>query len=287
VTLLPELLVPALTGEAARLAPQLQRIVAPNPSALTGPGTNTYVLGTGVTHLVIDPGPDAPAHLDRIVAATDGRVAGILCTHSHTDHSPGAARLARRLGAPVHGRPAPTDDYQDASYAPDASISDGDLFRVPGVTVQALHTPGHASNHVCFLLEPEGWLVTGDHLMRGSTVVILPPDGSMRDYLDSLRRLRTLPLTALLPGHGAVMPDPLGEIDRVIAHRLKREGKLIDALRRQGVAATLDTLVPDVYADTPTALHGLARFSLLAHLQKLDEEGRVARDGEHWTWRER
>ncbi|HET9692916.1 MAG TPA: MBL fold metallo-hydrolase [Steroidobacteraceae bacterium] len=286
MTLSPELLVAARTGEAVRLASNLQRIVAPNPSPLTGPGTNTYVLGTGPAHIVIDPGPDDAAHLDRIVTAAAGRIAYVLCTHSHSDHSPGAAALARRTGAPVHGRPAPQDDYQDDTYAPDATIADGDVYRVPGATVRAVHTPGHASNHVCFLLEPEGWLLTGDHLMSGSTVVILPPDGSMRLYLESLHRLRTLPIAALVPGHGAVMPDAHGEIDRVIAHRLKREAKVIDALCRQGGAATLDTLLPVVYDDTPVALHGLARFSLLAHLQKLDEEGRVVRNGERWVWRE-
>jgi glyoxylase-like metal-dependent hydrolase (beta-lactamase superfamily II) len=127
-------------------------------------------------------------------------------------------------------------------------------------------------------------LLTGDHLMSGSTVVILPPDGSMRLYLDSLRRLRTLPLTALLPGHGAVMPDPLGEIDRVLAHRLRRESKVVNGLLQLGGTATLGELVPIVYADTPVALHPLARYSLLAHLQKLLEERRVAQDGERWTW---
>ena len=281
-----DFLAEARTGHASRLAPNLLRIVAPNPSPLTGPGTNTYVLGLGPTYLVIDPGPTDLLHLDRIVDATAGRIAQVLCTHSHSDHSPGASELARRTGATVHGRPPPHDDYQDTTYAPHATIEDGDRFEVPGATVRALHTPGHASNHVCFLLEPEGWLVTGDHLMSGSTVVILPPDGSMRLYLDSLRRLRTLPLTALLPGHGAVMPGAHEEIDRVVAHRLKREAKVIDALRRLGPGATLTTLVPDVYDDTPVALHGLARHSLLAHLQKLDEEDRVVRDGERWTWRE-
>ena len=274
----------ARTGAATRLAPNLQRIVAPNPGAMTGPGTNTYVLGTGPSHLVIDPGPDDASHLERILLATDGRIAQILCTHSHPDHSPGAAELARRTGAPVRGRPPPGDDYQDLTYAPDATIEDGDVFEVPGASLRALHTPGHASNHVCFLLEPEGWLYTGDHLMNGSTVVILPPDGSMRLYLASLRRLRALPLTALVPGHGAVMPDALGEVERVIAHRLRREARVIDALQRQGGRATVQALVAEVYDDTPVSLHGLARHSLLAHLQKLDEEGRIRRDGERWTW---
>jgi glyoxylase-like metal-dependent hydrolase (beta-lactamase superfamily II) len=280
------LLAPARTGQVDRLAPNLLRIVAPNPSPLTGPGTNTYVLGQGGDHLVIDPGPDDPVHADRILETTQGRIARILCTHSHPDHSPGAALLRQRTGAPVHGRPAPRDDHQDETYSPQATIEDGAIFSVPGAAVRALHTPGHASNHVCFLLEPEGWLITGDHLMSGSTVVILPPDGSMRLYVESLRRLRALPLEALVPGHGAVMPDALGEIDRVIAHRLKREAKVVAALRRQGPSATLESLVPDVYDDTPVALHGLARYSLLAHLQKLEEEGRVTQDGERWGWRD-
>jgi glyoxylase-like metal-dependent hydrolase (beta-lactamase superfamily II) len=274
----------ARTGAATRLAPNLQRIVAPNPGALTGPGTNTYVLGTDASYLVIDPGPHDASHLERILLATGGGVAQILCTHSHPDHSPGAAALARRTGAPVRGRPPPRDDSPDLTYVPDATIEDGDVFEVPGATLRALHTPGHASNHVCFLLEPEGWLFTGDHLMNGSTVVILPPDGSMRLYLESLRRLRTLPLTALVPGHGAVMPDALGEVERVIAHRLRREAKVIDALQRQAGPTTVQALVADVYDDTPVSLHGLAQHSLLAHLQKLGEEGRIGRDGERWTW---
>lgn len=279
-----DLFAPALTGAVRRLAPNLQRIVAPNPSPLTGPGTNTYIVGCGPRFVVIDPGPDDTTHIDRILATTNSRISHVLCTHSHPDHSPGAAALKALTQAIVLGRPAPADDHQDDSYRPDGPLEDGQVIDASGARLRAYHTPGHASNHVCLLLEPGGWLLTGDHLMSGSTVVILPPDGSMRLYLESLRRLRTLPLRALLPGHGAVMPDPIGEIDRVIAHRLKREGKVVDGLLQLGGAATLDELVPVVYADTPVALHSLARYSLLAHLQKLLEERRVAQDGERWTW---
>lgn len=274
----------AITGAATELASGLQRIVASNPSALTGPGTNTYVISAADGHLVLDPGPDEPAHLDRILRAANGRIGTILCSHSHTDHSPGAAVLQRLTGASVLGRPAPSDSYQDETYAPDGSLEDGQVFDTSAGPLRVLHTPGHASNHVCFLLESQGWLFTGDHLMTGSTVVILPPDGSMRLYLESLHRLRTLPLDALLPGHGAAILEPLAEIDRVIAHRSKREAKVIDALRLRG-AASIDELVPQVYDDTPVALHPLARYSLLAHLQKLLEEERAGVDAETWKWR--
>jgi glyoxylase-like metal-dependent hydrolase (beta-lactamase superfamily II) len=279
-----DLFAPAATGSVRRLAPNLQRLVAPNPGPLTGPGTNTYVIGCGPHYVVIDPGPDDTTHVDRILAATSARISHVLCTHSHPDHSPGAAALKALTQAVVLGQPAPRDEYQDESYRPDRTLEDGDIIKVTGAGIRVLHTPGHASNHVCLLLEPEGWLLTGDHLMSGSTVVILPPDGSMRLYLESLRRLRTLPVTALLPGHGAAMPDPHGEIDRVIAHRLQREVKVVTGLLELGGAATLGELVPIVYADTPVALHALARYSLLAHLQKLLEERRVAQDGERWTW---
>jgi glyoxylase-like metal-dependent hydrolase (beta-lactamase superfamily II) len=280
-----DLYAPAVTGAVARLAPTVTRIVAPNPSPLTGPGTNTYVLGDGREHLVIDPGPNDASHLARVLEAAQGRVQRILCTHSHPDHSPGAAALRAMTGAPVFGRPAPDDEHQDPTYAPDATLEDEGVITVPGGQLRALHTPGHASNHVCLLLEPQGWLFTGDHLMSGSTVVILPPDGSMRSYLESLHRLSQLPLTALMPGHGAVMPDALGEIARVVAHRMKREGKVMAALERQGGRATLDSLLPEVYDDTPVALHGLARYSLLAHLDKLVEDGLASRSGEIWSWR--
>jgi glyoxylase-like metal-dependent hydrolase (beta-lactamase superfamily II) len=275
-------LAPATTGQVDRIAPCVWRIVAPNPSALTGPGTNTYVIG-GATPVVIDPGPDHREHLARVLDVAGGRIEQILCTHSHTDHSPGAATLKAMTGAPVRGLPAPDDTFQDASYAPDTGFTDGERIFVDGATLRALHTPGHASNHVCFLVEETGMLFTGDHLMSGSTVVILPPDGSMRHYIASLRHLLTLPVADLAPGHGAVIPEAKADIERVIAHRLKREAKLVGALSRRG-AATLDEVLAEVYDDTPVHLHRLAKFSLLAHALKLHEDGRVARSDTTWTW---
>ena len=275
-------LAPATTGQVDRIAPCVWRIVAPNPSTLTGPGTNTYVVG-GATRVVIDPGPDHREHLERVLDVAGGRIEQVLCTHSHTDHSPGAAMLKAMTGAAVRGLPAPDDAFQDPSYAPDAGFADGERIVVDGAVLRALHTPGHASNHVCFLVEETGMLFTGDHLMSGSTVVILPPDGSMRQYVESLRHLLTLPVEDLAPGHGAVIPSAKTEIERVIAHRLKREGKLVSALSRRG-AVTLDEVLAEVYDDTPVHLHKLAKYSLLAHALKLLEDGRAARSDTTWTW---
>jgi glyoxylase-like metal-dependent hydrolase (beta-lactamase superfamily II) len=283
----PLLHAPARTGEAARLTPGLVRVVAPNPGPLTGAGTNTYVLALDDGCAVLDPGPDDPTHLERILAAAAGApVRYVLCTHSHPDHSPGAVPLREHCGARVFGRPAPDDGYQDPAYSPDESIDDGRRFRLAGgATLRAIHTPGHASNHVCFLLEGERWLFTGDHLMSGSTVVILPPDGSMTRYLASLRSLASLPLDCLLPGHGAVIPGAVAEIERVIAHRLRREARVVAALQAAHAPATLDALLANVYDDTPAALHPLARHSLLAHLLKLREDGLAAGEADDWAWR--
>jgi glyoxylase-like metal-dependent hydrolase (beta-lactamase superfamily II) len=271
-----------ITGAAQRVAGTVWRVVAPNPGPLTGAGTNTYVIA-GDRPVVIDPASEDPAHLARVLDAAGGSVERIFCTHSHPDHSPGAAWLRERTGAPVLGRPAPDDGHQDPGYAPDADLPDGERFPTGGGMLRAIHTPGHASNHVCLLLEETGLLFTGDHLMSGSTVIIIPPDGSMLLYLESLRRLRELSIGALAPGHGARMPAAIAEIDRVIEHRLLREERLVRALaaRRR---ATLDELLPGVYADVPKFMHVYARYSLLAHAVKLVEEGRAHLEGEAYVW---
>jgi len=166
----------------------------------------------------------------------------------------------------------------------DDHICDGDLIQDGETRLRALHTPGHASNHACLLLEASGLLFTGDHLMSGSTVVILPPDGSMRLYVESLRRLREMPIADLAPGHGALIQGAHAEIDRVLAHRLLRESKVVAAFESRG-ATTLEEVLPVVYADVPRFMHPVAKFSLLAHAIKLEEEGRAVRDGELWSWR--
>ena len=273
----------AETGSIRRIAADVWRIVAPNPSPLTGPGTNTYVVGAR-RGIVIDPGPADPVHIQRILDVTGGEVGSILCTHSHPDHSPGAVPLRERAGAPVYGMPPPDDGYQDETYAPDHSLRDGDLIQDGETRLRVLHTPGHASNHACLLLEARGLLFTGDHLMSGSTVVILPPDGSMRLYVESLRRLREMPIADLAPGHGALIHGAHAEIDRVTAHRLLRESKVVAALESRGTT-TLEEILPVVYADVPRFMHPVARYSLFAHAIKLEEEGRAVREGESWSWR--
>jgi glyoxylase-like metal-dependent hydrolase (beta-lactamase superfamily II) len=183
----------------------------------------------------------------------------------------------------VYGLPPPDDGHQDPAYAPDAPLANGERIATSAGALVALHTPGHASNHVCFLLESQRLLFTGDHLMHGSTVVIIPPDGSMRLYLDSLKRLRAMPIDALAPGHGGVIEPAHAEIDRVVAHRLDREAKLVHALGARG-SATLEDVLAEVYADVPVSMHPYARFSLLAHALKLVEDGRARLDGDRYRW---
>ncbi len=270
--LLPESL--TVVGERVR------RLVAPNPGLMTGPGTNTYVLGAE-RFLVIDPGPDDPGHVARMLEVTQGRVDAVLVTHTHRDHSPAAATLAAATGAVRLGRPAPYDTLQDRSFVPTRLLADGDFVASEAGILRVLHTPGHASNHLCFLLEEQSLLFTGDHLIQGGTVVIPPPDGRMRDYLRSLERLLDEPVRRLAPGHGAIIPDAHAEIRRIHAHRLARESRVLARLELLG-ASDLDRLVGSVYDDVPRILHRWARHSLLAHLIKLEEEGRVQRASDRW-----
>ena len=267
-------------GQLDSIAPHVRRLIARNPSFMTGPGTNTYLIGNGPC-LVLDPGPNDPVHIERIIAATGGDIRAVVVTHTHPDHSPAAGGLAAAVQAPVLGRPAPTDGRQDATFVPSRVLEDGEVMQVEGARLRALHTPGHASNHLCFLLEDDGLLFTGDHLMQGSTVVIAPPDGDMRAYLGSLERLQREPIERLAPGHGAVIDDAQHEIRRIIAHRLQREAKVFERLSIAG-RGSVDALVAAVYDDVDVRLHPLAKGSLLAHLLKLEADGRVAREGEQW-----
>jgi glyoxylase-like metal-dependent hydrolase (beta-lactamase superfamily II) len=272
---------PIVYGVAGALSPMVRRIVASNPGMMTGPGTNTYLVGIDEI-AVIDPGPDDAAHLDAIAGCGGDRIRWILLTHTHEDHSPGAAGLKKRTGAeilafgPGEGR---------GKVRLDGTLGDGAVIEATEFHLTALHTPGHASNHLCYLLNEERTLFTGDHIMQGSTVVISPPDGDMATYLDSLERLKTIRprLKAIAPGHGHVIDDPLAVVDATIAHRLAREAQVLDVLRERGPAAITD-LVEQIYADVVPELHPVARRTVWAHLRKLADEGVVKGDDLDGEW---
>ncbi len=241
----------------------ITRVLAPNPGLFTGPGTNTYVVTAGGEVAVIDPGPRAADHLAAIREAIGAdRPVAVLVTHTHPDHAPAANPLAAALGVPALGA-APGPDF-----APDRVLGDGDTVAVGGVLLEAVATPGHTPDHLCFRLGDE--LFTGDHIMGGSTVVI----DDLAAYLNSLRRLLPLGLRRLHPGHGPVIDDPDGTIREYLDHRLARERQVLDALA--GGAGTVGEVVAAVYADVDSALHPIAAFSVAAHLRKLAAEGRVS-----------
>jgi glyoxylase-like metal-dependent hydrolase (beta-lactamase superfamily II)/8-oxo-dGTP pyrophosphatase MutT (NUDIX family) len=269
-----------------RLSPRLIRVTANNGSMMTGPGTNTYLLGGGPTNewAVIDPGPLDGAHVEAILAAAPGPIRWIFATHTHCDHSPATIPLKSHTGAIVHGRVPNHKEWQDASFSPDVHLKGGERFDLPGPdgqrsTLLAIHTPGHASNHICYLLEEEKLLFTGDHVMQASTVVINPPDGDMAAYIASLRELTELELHWLAPGHGFLMENPKHAMQSIVAHRLKREAKVLEAMRALG-PADADALLARVYDDVNPKLLAMAMRSLRAHLFKLRDEGvAIERDG--------
>lgn len=256
----------------------VELILAPNPSMMTGPGTNTYVVsgapGGGV--LVIDPGDAAAAHLDRIAAAAQstGGLQAILITHGHPDHAGGAAELRERTGAPVLAW------SREGVPVADRTLTDGETLHVGGRTLRAVHTPGHRFDHLAFLLEDaeQGPVLFAGDLVAGiGTVVISPPEGDLFDYLESLRRLLALDLRLILPAHGPAIESPRELLEYYIAHRDERERQVLDGLRAG--RETIPELVAAIYAEVDPALHPVAARSVLAHLLKLEREGRVAREG--------
>lgn len=272
-----------VAGELIELIPGIRRLTAPNASLMTGPGTNTYLLGEREV-AVIDPGPRIERHIDRIIAGAGAPIRWILVTHTHPDHSPAARDLARRSGAELLGMAAPDGPHQDKTFVPDRPLGEGAALCTGEFELSVLHTPGHASNHLCYLHTGNGCLFTGDHIINGSTVVIDPPDGSMSRYLASLRRLKDESISRIAPGHGAPIDNPYAAIDWLIEHRLQREAKVLAKLRAHP-DTNLAALVIHVYDEIDPAIHGLAERSLLAHLLKLEEDGLVRQTGERWRSR--
>ena len=260
--------------EFAEIAPGVRRIVAPNPSMMTGPGTNTYLIGHAAI-AVLDPGPAIPRHIDNIIAKSGAPIRWILATHTHPDHSPGVRLLAEKTAAEVLGMPPPAGAHQDRTFVPTRELADGDLVAGRDFELQVVHTPGHASNHLCYRHRRLDWLFTGDHVIDGSTVVIDPPDGNMRHYMESLARCNALGCAALAPGHGEVISDPKRAIDWIIQHRLQREAQVLAAINAHPGLSSLE-LVPHVYPDIDAGLYRWAERSLLAHRLKLQEEGRCS-----------
>jgi glyoxylase-like metal-dependent hydrolase (beta-lactamase superfamily II)/8-oxo-dGTP pyrophosphatase MutT (NUDIX family) len=269
--------------KAVGLLRNVQRLTAPNPGRMTGPGTNTYIIGEpGGGYIVIDPGPDLSVHVHRIAAIVGKELRAIVCTHAHPDHSPGAIELKALTGAPILGAPSGPNFRSEWQFTPDRTLIDGERIGVAGSTLRVIHTPGHASNHLCFLLEEDRLLFSGDHINNGSTVVIDPPDGNMRDYLLALQRLLSEPIDYILPAHGWVLGFAHEAIRQLIAHRLKREAKVLGAVRASG-GGGLDDLVKQVYDDVDPVMYPVAKRSLLAHLDKLVADN-VARAEAEGRW---
>lgn len=271
-------------GRAERVSPLIRRVVARNPGPFTYTGTGTYLVGRGEV-AVVDPGPDLREHLDALTRALDGeRVAAIVVTHSHADHSPLARPLAEATGATVYGRPTPPtalgenlEAGDDLAFRPDVTVAAGQRIAGPGWTLEAVPTPGHASNHVAYALIEENALFSGDHVMGWSTTVIGPPDGDMAAYLASLDEVATRGFATLWPTHGPPVNDPAPFLAAYKSHRLDREAQVMGALASG--PATIQALVPSLYAAVDRRLWPAAAHSVWAHLIKLVGEGRAASDG--------
>jgi glyoxylase-like metal-dependent hydrolase (beta-lactamase superfamily II) len=269
-------------GIPFRLNSRVRRIVAPNAGVMTGAGTNTYLLGDEEV-AVLDPGPAIPAHIDAILETAGDRIRWIVCTHTHPDHSPAWQAVAEATGAQVIGASPADDMFQDGTFKPANDLQHDEVLRTEEFTLRAVHTPGHVSNHFCFFLEEEQMLFAGDHIMNGSTVVIIPPSGDMKAYIESLQLLLRYPLKLIAPGHGEVMEDSRAVVEWLVNHRLKRESKVIASLQRLG-RSSLDDLVKVVYDDVDTSLHKMAKLSLSAHLIKLNQENRALHHAADDAW---
>lgn len=278
------------TGLAEQVEPLVLRVLAGNPSPYTYSGTQTYVVGGAVDCAIIDPGPADAAHIDAIIAAVAGRaIVSITCTHTHRDHSPAAAPLAQRTGAPIIGC-APlviaddgprADEAFDTSYAPDRILADGETIGGQCWTLQAVTTPGHTSNHICYALLESGAMFTGDHVMGWSTSVISPPDGDMADYMASMQKVHDRDDRIYYPAHGAPVEKPQQLVRGMMGHRKQRERQILKQLENGPRA--IKAMVPDMYKGTDPRLYGAAGRSVLAHLLDLKNRAQVHEDGDIWS----
>lgn len=274
-------------GVPDQVSPLVRRVIAQNPGPFTFLGTGVYIIGQkGGDVAVIDPGPPIDAHLEALKAALAGeRITHVFTTHTHLDHSPLAHPLAQWAGCKVYGLPDPSGTMPHASleedgqegFMPDVLVKDGDTFSGSGWTLEAITTPGHMSNHVCYALKEENALFSGDHIMGWSTTVISPPDGNMGDYYRSLAKIRARNFSTLWPTHGPPVKDVNAFIDAYVAHRRAREEAIVARLKAG------DTLIPDmvkvIYKDVDARLHAPAAHSVLAHMIHLVEAGRATADG--------
>lgn len=271
-------------GEPANVTPLVRRVVANNPGPFTFHGTGTYVLGRGKV-AIVDPGPADEAHVKALLdAVRNETVTHILITHTHIDHSPATAAIKKATGATTYGfGPHPTspegmaEESGDHDFRPDVIVGDGDVISGHGWTVEAVHTPGHISNHLCFGVREEKVMFSGDHVMGWSTSVISPPDGDMKSYMTSLRKLLPREETLLIPTHGAEIRDPKTFVKAYMAHREDRERQIMACLR-EGLD-TIPVMVKKMYAAVDPRLHGAAGRSVLAHLIHMIDTGRVISDG--------
>jgi glyoxylase-like metal-dependent hydrolase (beta-lactamase superfamily II) len=295
------------TGLSEQCEALVRRVLAPNASPYTFTGTQTYLIGAGSEVAVVDPGPadsadasepspfkgadtNGKGHVEAILAAVgDARISAILCTHTHRDHSPAAAVLKALTGAPIIGC-APlalsddgprADSAFDHDYAPDRVLTDGERLSGPDWTIEAVATPGHTSNHLCYSLVESGALFTGDHVMAWSTSVVSPPDGDMSAYMASLQKLHDREDRVYYPAHGPAVTKPRQLVRGMLGHRRQREAQILRLLAKAPQAIT--AMVPEMYKGLDPRLTGAAGRSVLAHLIDLERQGRVSADGESWS----